>query len=236
MSKKIIAIISVFTIVFVCLFAACDKSNYKNPATGVEYELVTDENGNKVLSKDGELLAYEKDENGKYVTEENGEKVTKVQGFIGQIEENGVVEDFAYKLKLPEGWKTTDKFGEFVNKSKEQTADVSILDVPYAEYYTRVAEVYKKSKDTEGVKASLEDDLTFLENADGTTRLTLETDGNVVIVVIFRNSGNLYKVLFNGKATDGVVADCEAFCKAIDFKPYKYYDETTTTTVATTEK
>ena len=78
---------------------ACKKHVYVDPSTSEEYILVTDENGKKVLSEDGELLVYATDENGKKIKDDNGEYVTQIQGFVGQLEEDGVIEDYAYYLR-----------------------------------------------------------------------------------------------------------------------------------------
>ena len=59
------------------------------------------------------------DADGKKVKDDNGEYETAVQGFIGQIEANGVVEDYAYYFTLPSGWKTVGNGGEFENKLKK---------------------------------------------------------------------------------------------------------------------
>ena len=72
------------------VFTSCNKDVYVNPSTDSEYILVTDENGKKVLSEDGELIVYVTDVDGKKVKDDNGEYVTEIQGFVGQLEENGV--------------------------------------------------------------------------------------------------------------------------------------------------
>ena len=43
----------------------------------------------------------------------------------------------------------------------------------------------------------------------------------------FRNSKNVYKILFTGTDSDSFVADTEAFCKSIEFKNFRYYDDVT---------
>lgn len=231
MSKKIIAALIALTVVFMCVFAACNDNTYKNPASGEKYELVTDEDGEKVLNDEGELLVYETDENGKKVTDENGENVTRVQGFVGQIEDGGVVEDYAYKLELPDGWKSVeDSYGKFVNKQKSQECSIDIVEYTYDDYYKLNKDMFNKlAGRDEVVKIKWEDDVTDIRGAEKTCRFILQTEDGIAVLYFFENSGNIYKVLFNSETIESAEADALEFCKAIDFKPYTYYPELTTT-------
>ena len=94
MSKKIIAILAVITILFVCVFAACEKKDkedlYKDAD---EFLFVTDENGDKVLSDDGRLIVYVTDEDGKRQKQPDGEYVTREREFepiIDDVSKNPV--------------------------------------------------------------------------------------------------------------------------------------------------
>lgn len=231
MTKKIIATLMVATVLFVCVFAACGKQKYTNPQTGKKYEIVTDEDGKRVLSDDGELLVYETDDNGKYVTDANGEKVTQVQGFVGQVEfEDGVVEDYAYKLQLADGWKADkDTFGTFVNKSKNQNIDIDIVEYLYDDYYDRNKEVYEtiKKSDEEGVTVTWEEDVDLAKGATNVCLFTMTTKESCSIFCFFENSGNVYKILFTSDTAEGATESLKEFCKGFSFKPYQYYTDVT---------
>ena len=58
MKKRILCFSMVAVIALSVVFTACNKDVYVDPSTSEEYVLVTDENGKKVLSEDGELLVY----------------------------------------------------------------------------------------------------------------------------------------------------------------------------------
>ena len=67
MKKRILILLMVVVIATSVALTACKKDVYVDPSTDKEYVLVTDENGKKVLSEDGELLVYATDENGKKI-------------------------------------------------------------------------------------------------------------------------------------------------------------------------
>ena len=229
MSKKIIALLVIATVVFMCVFAACDKGTYTNPATGEKYKLVTDEDGQKVLNEDGELLVFVTDEHGRTVTNENGEALTEVHGFIGQLEENGIIEDYAYKLLLPEGWKADkDNFGDFENKAKKQSCSIDILEKTYAEYYKTNQEVYQQLSQDSTLKVTWEEEVVLRKGAEKVCRFTMEKDDSVSVMYFYENSGNLYKVLFVAEECadpETALKDAEDFAKSISYKPYTYYPD-----------
>lgn len=225
MSKKIIAIFAVATILFVCTFAACQKEN-NIYADDDDIDLVTDENGEKVLSDDGELLVYVTDDNGKYVTEQSGERVTLRQQFQ-PFEEDGVVEDYGFKITLPEGWKTTaEEFGVFSNEDKSLNCELTIVKYFYNDYYNLNYDMYQNLLDS-GVEVSWEEDIDLGEKYKGVCRFSMKIDGNASVLYFFENSDNIYKLLFTGVDSDNVIADTEQFCKAMSFKPFTYYDDIT---------
>ena len=241
MSKKIIAILTIATVLFVCVFASCEK---KEEEEGVYTDtkdmlLVTDENGERVLAKDGQLLVYVTDADGEIVTDEAGEKVTQKQQFQ-PIEEDGVVEDFGFKITLPEGWKTTNKFGEFIRDDEKLACQISIVKYFYDDYYALNLRTYDQLQDA-GIDVEWEEDVDLGKDFKKVCRFTMKTDEGLSVLYFFENSGNIYKVLFTGVLTDTVIADTEAFCKAMDFKPFAYYDDVTavsdkeTTAEATTK-
>ncbi len=225
LSKRIIAILAVVTIVFVCVFAACGKQDGVY-ADEKDFEFVTDENGEKVLAENGQFVVYATDENGKYVTDINGEKETMLQQFQ-PLENDGVIEDYGFKLTLPDGWKVNEsEFGKFENKKNKQNCEISIVKYYYSDYYDMNKSFYNKLvKEKEAV--TWEDNIALGETFENTCRFTVKKDGNASIMYFFENSGNVYKVLFSGTDSDTFIADTEAFCKSMEFKNVQYYDDIT---------
>lgn len=236
MSKKIIAILTIATILFVCVFASCEKDENNIYIDNKEYEFVTDENGEKVLAEDGRLLVYETDKHGKIVKDENGEPVTYAKQFQ-PIQNGNVVEDFGFKLSLPEGWKSTAKYNEFINPDKDYKCDVTVVKYFYDDYYATNKNVYDLLV-KDGLDATWEEDIEFSKDYKGICRMVLNYPDSTSVMYFFENADNVYKLLFTGTG-DTLVADTEEFCKAMDFKPFAYYDDITqkpTTTEAPTSE
>ena len=79
MSKKIIAALLVATMLFICVFAACNKNKNEDEddttrlyGDATEYNFVTDEEGNRVLTPEGEFVVYVTDEDGRGCPRING--------------------------------------------------------------------------------------------------------------------------------------------------------------------
>ncbi len=236
MAKKMTAAIVAITLLFVCVFAACNKNGtYTDPNTGNVHILVTDEEGNKQFDENGDLLVYATDSDGNLVTNNDGEPETLIQAFVGQFEDGGAVEAFSYKITLPDGWKTVkDTFDAYENKSKGVTADLTIVKYFYGDYYYRNLEVYEQLVGVEGATVTWEDDITIFDGAEKATRFSLLTEEGASVLYFFENSGNVYKLLFESdSASDTIIADTEEFCKAMTLKPYQYYSDVTA--VSTTE-
>lgn len=236
MSKKIIAILIAATILFVFAFAACGKDEENIYIDNKEYKFVTDENGEKVLAEDGRLLVYETDKHGKIVKDENGEPVTIIKQFQ-PIQNGNVVEDFGFKLALPEGWKSTAEYNKFIEPDKGYSCDVSVVKYYYDDYYTSNKDVYDVLVENK-MDATWEEDIDFSEDYEGVCRMVLKTEDGTSVMYFFENADNVYKLLFTGTG-DTLVADTEEFCKAMDFKPFAYYDDITkkpTTTEAPTSE
>jgi len=242
MTKKFIAALAALTVLFLCCFGACSKGTYKSPATNQKYQLVTDENGDKILSDDGELLVYVTDENGKAVTNENGEPETAKQGFIGQLQDGNVVEDYGYIVTLPNGWKfaeSGDAATKYKNASHQAELEISVKDnMTYDGYYEYSLNA-KKLMEKEGITVAVDE--YDVPNADAkgtlmTMRLTGE-DGKEMTVcdAFFVNSENLYDIRMTLPSTDSAEALFTEFLSAITYKPYRYFDEVTTTADDTAE-
>ena len=228
MTKRIIALMAVATIVFVCTFAACGKDEINVYADNKDFDFVTDENGQKVLSDDGEFIVYVTDEKCKRVTDSNKEEQTMFEQFV-PLENDGVVENYGYIFTLPEGWKTdTADAGKFINKDKEAEASIGVVKYFYDDYYQLNKDTYETLKKELGEDAvKWEEEVDILPEAEKTCRFIMEKDGAMSILVFFENSGNVYKILYNTTSVDSGVYDCEIFCKAITFKAFQYYDDIT---------
>lgn len=226
MSKKIIAVLTIATILFVCVFAACDKKDeYNIYIDDKEYDFVTDENGERVLDDEGRFLVYSKDENGKNVTNESGEKVTEARPFEA-LENGGVVEDYGYKITLPKGWNYTDDAGEFENNSTKQKFKIKAVKTIYDEYRGNAFLLFEELE-KKGMDATWRDDLELGDSFENVFRVTFADEENIMVIYVFQNSGNTYEIVFESPKIETAIDDSVAFCENIEFKPYTYYPELT---------
>ena len=85
------------------------------------------------------------------------------------------------------------------------------------------------------VDVSWEEDIEFSKEYKGICRFTMKVENEVTVMYFFENADNVYKVLFTGENKDNVIEDSENFCKAMDFKPFAYYDDITAVSRETTE-
>ncbi|MBE6815965.1 MAG: hypothetical protein E7522_11035 [Ruminococcaceae bacterium] len=234
MKRKMLVFLMVAVISLSVVFTACNKDVYVDPSTDSEYILVTDENGKKVLSEDGELIVYVTDADGKKVKDDNGEYVTEIRGFVGQIEENGVIEDYAYYFTLPDGWNAVNDRGEFENKKTKSTLQIQILEETIDEAIAKVEKVYNalnsqkdKTEEFKVLKNVYDNEI-----VNGKINIvTLQYDGETRVSLVFQNSGNTYQFDFSTTG-DITVEDAEKetieFLNSIEFKPYTYFPELTT--------
>lgn len=236
MKKRVLICLMVAVIALSVVFTACNKDVYVDPSTDSEYILVTDENGKKVLSEDGELLVYVTDADGKKVKDENGEYETAVQGFIGQIEENGVVEDYAYYFKLPSGWKTVNNRGEFQNTLKKYSLEIRINDKTFNDYYAQVNQfgdaVSQPNFNTDNELGWQGEWHEFqYDNADTKVYLLmLKVNEKLTATMFFSESDNLYIATLTAPIESDFTEVKEEMIKiyeALEFKPYTYYEDLT---------
>ncbi len=225
MSKKIIAILTIATVLFVCVFAACEKKEdlYEDAE---KFVFVTDENGEKVLAEDGRFLVYETDRNGEYVTDESGEKVTSVQQFE-PIMENGVYEDYGFKLKLPEGWEVSEEAGNvFVNDAKDLTIEIRLVEKLYEEYYNS-AESFYGELFANGIEGSIKEEPGLIKGAEKAFQLIVNAQDEAYISIVALNFGNLYNITLKAPEGKAKVEDMNEFLSGIEFKQFTYYPELT---------
>ncbi len=214
-------------ILFVMVFASCEKEEGIY-ADEKDFNLVTDINGDKVLSKDGELLVYATDEDGEYVTDDSGERVTMAQQFQ-PLENDGVVEDYGFKIVLPEGWETEGtKVNAFINKKKNEACEIKAVQYLYDDYYDINKDVYEELQEN-NIEVTWEDEVDLGEDFGKACRITMTHDGQISVLYFFENSGNVYKVLFSAEKVDSksFIVDTVTFCKAIEFKNFAYYTDVT---------
>ena len=218
---------------------ACKNDVYVDPSTSEEYILVTDENGKKVLSEDGELLVYATDEKGKKIKDDNGEYVTQIQGFVGQLEEDGVIEDYAYYFTLPEGWEAINDRGEFQNEETKTELSIRVVKKTYSEYVEISEKIYTGLNSEEYLKdAEIKPETLWeeveLEGVDSKARfLGISAEGQTIMTMFFVQSNNLYVLNMQTQSDigmKGVKAELLEIIKAIEFKPYTYYPELVETT------
>lgn len=233
MCKKSIAVLIAAIICCSVIFTACNKDKYTDPSTGGEFILVTDENGNKVLSEDGELLVYATDENGKKIKDDEGNFVTEVHGFIGQLENNGVVEDYAYYFTLPSGWKTVSDRGEFINKSKGYDLTISIEEKTFNDYLREAKIVFNNftssiEKGTTEQPTEIYWDEYDYDNIDTKAyMITFKSGDFSAVTMFFSQNNNMYVLNFEHTGDidfEDAKAEMLKIFNALEFKPYVYYE------------
>lgn len=230
MKKIPVIILAVAVLATAIIFTACKKDEYVDPSTGVEYILVTDEDGNKVLTDDGELVVYVTDENGKKIKDSDGNYETQVQGFVGQIENDGVVEDYAYYFTLPDGWKAVNDRGEFEKKSDDSTLQIEILENTLNDARRKLDRVYKSLEGSE-VKELVQNEYDNLKVGSKIYTLCYKTADEVCVAICFTNNDNTYQFTYK-TSPDVSVEDAEnaviaIINNSIKFKPYTYYENLT---------
>lgn len=231
MSKKIIAALIAATLVFTCVFVACNKDETEEEDTRVygdvtEYPFVTDENGDRVYTDDGEFVVYVTDEDGKTVTNSAGEPETVAQQFAPILEDN-VAEHYGYTIELPDGWEPDpQKSGRFINEDALQQVTITVLEKTYDEYYESNKNAYSEllKVEAEGITSTWEEDVKLGEGCENVVRFTMKTDSGMNVMYFFINNDNLYKILFETANPDTAVEDSEAICAAVSYKPYQYFE------------
>ena len=231
MSKKIIAALIAATILFVCLFAACNKNKDEDEdettriyGDVTEYNFVTDENGERVYSPNGEFLVYVTDADGELVTNADGVPETQAQQFVPIVEDNKA-EYYGYSITLPDGWKVDEtKSGSFVNEKKGQKVSITAVNKSYDDYYASNKETYEKFSKTEGLSATWEENYNLGNGCNKVVRFTLKNKDAMNVMYFFVNNNNLYKILFEAADPSTAVADSEAICAAVSYKPYQYFE------------
>lgn len=223
MTKKFIAILTIATILFVCVFASCEKKD--GPYTDADdIDAITNENGEFELAEDGQYLVYVTDEDGKKVTDKNGEYETEVQQFVPTIKK-GVIEDYGFKLKIPDGWKITEE-GNVFSRGSDETVEVRLVKKTYDEYYGQSKKIFDALAE-EDIKCSIKEDASLVEEADRAYKSFFYAENSVKVIVVFENHGNLYNITYEASQDKADLEAVNAFLENWTFKPFTYYPELT---------
>ncbi len=236
MSKKLIAVMIAFALVFVGVFAACNNNEDEEETRAPEklyieddeLPFLEDESGEKILNEYGEFIVFATDEDGKYKHDDRGNRVTMVEPFQAYSKDN-YVEDYGYRITLPENWVIDEaKFGAFINKETGDRVSIVIHDKSYQDVYESNFDTYEKLLAFDEVKVTWEENVEALgEECEGVVRFTMSNSEGMNVLYIFRNHGNIYKILFESKNPGTAVSESVAICKAISFKPFDYFEPVT---------
>lgn len=232
MNKKIIAVMIAATLIFVGVFAACNNNEENQPPKlyieGDEYPFITDAEGNKELDENGEFIVFHTDEDGDYAKDDKGNRLTNIQPFEPLSEKN-VVEQYGYKITLPENWVIDEsKLGAFKNEKTGDAFSIVIHDKSYQDVYESNFDTYEKLLDYDQVTLTWEENVEDLGDAcEGVVRFTMKNEESMNVLYFFRNHGNIYKILYESKNPQTAIADSVALCNTISYKPFDYYPPVT---------
>lgn len=128
MEKKIIACGLIMLLLVTC-FVACGKKPTIKGKNGMEYVVVTDEEGSSVLNADGDIAVYVTDDRGRYVKDANGERQTNYIEFPDKIINGSTYEsaDFVFTVSQDAGW-TLEQNGKFT-KGDDGMTYITVKDL-----------------------------------------------------------------------------------------------------------
>ena len=213
MEKKIIAIVGV-VLLLVSVFAACAKKPTITGNNGIEYAVVTDNEGNTVLNDNGEVAVYVTDEHGKYVKDSNGEKQTNYIEFPDNIINGNTVESADYKFVMPEGWMPNEA-GRFIKDNTDEAVSIVVKALCKLENLQTLAMIVDSeaagNEDLmEAVKSEYPDSSMTIYDVEITSK---NAPAKVLEFLIKDNSGN---VIYHAHGTyylcDGEVYKVEYIC------------------------
>lgn len=164
MEKKIIAIALVL-VLMVTVFTACGKKYIIQEVDGVEYPLVTDENGRTVIDESNRLAFYVTDKNGELATNDLSETQTNWVQLKGDLATDEILNGDFYRLNVPEGWEADGGSGRLEKKGSNELCcitPVSLVDEmekgkTYNDYLVSYEDVLKQAvegMEKEGNQAS----------------------------------------------------------------------------------
>lgn len=133
MEKKIIAVALVL-VLMVTVFTACGKKYLIKEFEGLEYPLVTDDEGNTILNESNGIAFYVTNENNEIVTDDKGETQTNWVTLNSDLATDDILAGDFYRLKVPEGWEADGAAGRLEKKdSNEMCCITPVMVVPEME-------------------------------------------------------------------------------------------------------
>lgn len=128
MSKKIIAILLVFTLVITC-FVACRKEKPETTKiNGEEFVVHTDDEGNTIINDQNMIAINPTDANGEVITYENGEPQTNWVQMHGDVQGEDFVQSESYKMYAISGW-TPGMLGKIFKNDTDEKCYVQFVEV-----------------------------------------------------------------------------------------------------------
>ncbi len=116
MNKRIIAVALALVIIVTC-FAACKRGEKYIDANGIEHYLLI-EDGSTKLDKNGNMVAYATEANGKIQKDEDGEPILVGVPFPEMVVDGNTLQTPDYKITLSKEWELQEN-GEFIRKENE---------------------------------------------------------------------------------------------------------------------
>lgn len=220
MEKRIIAVVCIL-LLLVSILAACGKKTTME-IDGVEYAIVTDDEGNTVVNDAGDIVVYVTDANGEYMTDANGEKQTNVVDFPDKVIGDMTVETSDYKFTMPlKGWSMSSR-GLFIQDNTDDCVLLSVKSLgKMADGQTldTIAERDKSDNEAnmEEIKKTYPDSSINVSDVQITDR---NVTAKVVEFVVKDNDGNMvYYAHGTYYIADGQLFKVEFICN-----DGKYYD------------
>lgn len=211
MEKKIIAVALVL-VLMVTVFTACGKKYLIKEFDGLEYPLVTDDEGNTILNESNGIAFYVTNENNEIVTDDKGETQTNWVTLKSDLATDDILAGDFYRLKVPEGWEADGGAGRLEKKDSNEMCcitPVSLVDEmekgkTYNDYVVSYEDVLKKAVD------GFKEDGNSANYKKSTTAITLkglyctkfvfeafDKDGKMVIHsenLLFASGATIYKM------------------------------------------
>ena len=131
MQKRILAL-ALAVILIAASFAGCGKKkDVVESKDGLEYEAVTDAQGNKTFTGEENVLVYQKDKDGNYIKDDKGEKKTvSVKVENGRIVTDDSLETKTFKFAFPrKDWYTNPR-GRFYKEDTDGEVSLGVYEIP----------------------------------------------------------------------------------------------------------
>lgn len=223
MEKKVIAIVGA-VVLLISVFAACAKKPTIKGNNGIEYAVVTDDEGNTVINEDGEVVIYVTDEHGKYVKDGNGERQTNYIEFPDSIINGNTYETADYVLTFPEENWTVLGSGTYTKKDTNDKVTIKIVSLGKLEMGQNLESIVSKAVDNnniilEEIKEEIEKENYDVNMNVTDVHLTAKNAPAKVVDFIFKD--NEGKIIFHSFSayyiSNGKSFKIEYTCNDADF-------------------